>query len=660
MRLPVGWENIGQRSISPRLTRDRGLADLAGKGLTLKPETQVVEVQQLKVPLPGPCPASVLQLVEQRSQANPEAAAVTVGGQALTYGELDRQANRLAHRLRKVGVGAECLVGVYMERSPASVIAALAAFKAGGAYLPLDPTLPEERLAFMLTDAKVTAVVSNAALSRRVPKGPWVVVDSGERNSGASALTIHGPEVEISPGNLAYVIYTSGSTGQPKGVEVTHGSLMNLVAWHVQAFSVNAADRATLQAAVGFDAAVWEVWPYLASGASVAIPEETVRNQPEALRDWLVASGITITFLPTAIAERMLQLHWPQETALRILLTGADALRRRPAVDAPFALINNYGPTECTVVATSGLVSAEPSAGVPSIGRPIDNTEIHILDGEMRPVPDGCSGEIYIGGAGVARGYRNNPALTAERFVRSPFEGSNNGRLYRSGDLARLLPNGEVEFLGRVDEQIKIRGFRVEPGEIAGALNSYPGIQASAVALLGGENEEKRLAAYLVLAPDAQIALLNLRQALSRRLPEYMVPSVFGKIPSLPLTANGKVDYASLPVLNEWNTLPESEFIAPRTIVEQRLAAILAPLLHVEQVSAKDNFFLLGGHSLLGTQLITKIKEAFDVELSLLSLFDHPTLEEMSVEVENLILVKMGAGNGDGAIPPQAVRPRRQ
>ena len=314
MRLPVGWENIGQRSISPRLTRDRGLADLAGKGLTLKPETQVVEDQQLKVPLPGSCPASVLQLVEQRSQANPEAAAVTGGGRTLTYGELDRQANRLAHHLRKVGVGPECLVGVYMERSPASVIAALAAFKAGGAYLPLDPALPEERLAFMLADAKVTAVVSSTALSRRVPTGPWVVVDSDERNSGSSAQAGCGPEVEISSGNLAYVIYTSGSTGQPKGVEVTHGSLMNLVAWHVQAFSVNAADRATLQAAVGFDAAVWEVWPYLASGASVAIPEETVRNQPEALRDWLVASGITITFLPTAIAERMLLLRWPQES----------------------------------------------------------------------------------------------------------------------------------------------------------------------------------------------------------------------------------------------------------------------------------------------------------------------------------------------------------
>jgi amino acid adenylation domain-containing protein len=559
--------------------------------------------------------------------------------------------------LRTVGVGLESLVGVYMERSPASVIAALATFKAGGAYLPLDPTLPEERLAFMLADAKVTAVVSSAALGHRLPKGPWALVNLDDLNA-ASSRPSQGPQVEISPDNLAYVIYTSGSTGQPKGVEITHGSLMNLVAWHVRAFNVNAADRATLQAAVGFDAAVWEVWPYLASGASVAIPEETVRNQPEALRDWLVASGITITFLATATAERMLLLEWPEKASLRILLTGADALRRRPTAATPFVLVNNYGPTECTVVATSGPVLAGPSASLPSIGRPIDNTLIHILDEQMCPVPLGDAGEIYVGGAGVARGYRNNSALTTERFVPNPFDAGNIGRLYRTGDLARFVPNGEVEFLGRVDEQIKIRGFRVEPGEIVGALNSYPGIQASAVSQLGEENGEKRLAAYLVLAPNAQVTLTSLRQALSRRLPEYMVPSVFGNVLSLPLTRNGKVDYSSLPVLTESNTLPESEFVAPRTVVEQRLAAILAPLLHVEQVSAKDNFFMLGGHSLLGTQLITKIKEAFDVELSLLSLFDHPTLEEMSVEVENLILVKIGAGNGDGTKIPHSPVPR--
>jgi acyl-CoA synthetase (AMP-forming)/AMP-acid ligase II/acyl carrier protein len=373
-----------------------------------------------------------------------------------------------------------------------------------------------------------------------------------------------------------------------------------------------------------------------------------------------VANRITITFLPTAIAESMLALPWPRTAALRILLTGADTLHRRPAPDMPFVLVNNYGPTECTVVATSGPVTAETSDALPSIGRAIDNTEIHILDEKMRQVRKGDAGEIYIAGAGVARGYRNNPALTAERFVQDPFDASGNGRLYRTGDLARFLPDGDIEFLGRVDEQIKIRGFRVEPGEIVSALNSYPGIRASAVAMTRGENGDRRLAAYVVLAPDAQVTVSNLRQALSKRLPEYMVPSLFKKLPTVPLTANGKVDYSSLPVLTETNTMPESEFVAPHTLVEQRLAAILAPLLHVERVSAKDNFFLLGGHSLLGTQLITKIKESFDVELSLLSLFDHPTLEEMSVEVENLILVKIGASNSDATSTSEAAVPESQ
>lgn len=612
----------------------------------MKPEAQVVEDQELKIPAPSWNPSSVLQWVEHRAQANPDAAAVVTGAGTMTYGEMNRRADRLAHHLRTVGVGPERLVGIYMERSAASVVAALATFKAGGAYLPLDPALPEERLAFMLADSKVTVVIASEALSARLPQGPWTVVNADQINSAPSLCACQESEVEIAADNLAYVIYTSGSTGQPKGVEITHGSLMNLVSWHVRAFGVNAADRATLQAAVGFDAAVWELWPYLASGASVAIPEESVRNQPEALRDWLVANGITITFLPTAMAERMLALTWPAKTALRILLTGAEALRKRPTVKLPFILINNYGPTENTVVATSGPVTADPAGSLPSIGRAIDNTEIHILDEQMHPVAQGEAGEIYIGGAGVARGYRNNDAMTEGRFVRNPFNRNGHGRLYRTGDLARFLPDGEIEFQGRVDEQIKIRGFRVEPGEIIAALNAYPGIVASAVCLRG--NGEKRLTAYVVLAPGAQVTVSGLRAALARRLPEYMLPSVFGKVQTLPLTVNGKVDYAALPALNDANTLPESEFIAPHTIVEKRLAAILAPLLHVERVSAKDNFFLLGGHSLLGTQLITKIKESFDVELSLLGLFDHPTLEEMSVEVENLILVKMGATNGDG------------
>jgi amino acid adenylation domain-containing protein len=625
----------------------------------VKPETELIEDQR-KMTAREPRGATVLHLVEERSITTPDAVALLGpnGTGQLTYRELDHQANGLARHLRKLGVKADCVVGVYTERTQGSVIAALAILKAGGAYLPLDPALPEQRLAYMLEDARVTAVVSSSALRSRLPQGAWEVLSLDDLNSDRSATADADKRAaDVLPEHLAYVIYTSGSKGQPKGVEVTHANLMNLVHWHLRAFQVTNADRASLQAAIGFDAAVWELWPYLAAGASVAIPEETVRNRPEGLRDWMVASGITITFLPTAMAERMLALEWPKKTPLRILLTGAEALRRRPGKEIPFTLVNNYGPTECTVVATSGVVAADPAGSLPSIGRGIDNTKMLILDTQMRPVANGDAGEIYVGGAGVARGYRNNPALDAERFVRNPFNSTNGDRLYRTGDLGRFLPNGEIEFLGRLDEQIKIRGFRVEPGEIANALNSYPGIRGSAVMQLGGENSEKRLAAYLVLEPGAAVTVSGLRQSLSKRLPDYMVPTLFKRLPSLPMTANGKIDYKSLPRQTESSNLPESDFVAPRTLVEQKLAAILGPLLNVERVSVKDNFFLLGGHSLLGTQLITKIKEGFDVELSLLSLFDHPTLEEMSVEVENLILAKMGVSNGGGSTAPQAVVP---
>jgi len=628
----------------------------------LKPEAQLFEDRQPKTSLPDGARACVPQLVAQWAQATPQATAVSSGAEMLSYEALDRRANRLARHLRGLGVGADRLVGVYLERSPESVIAALAVFKAGGAYLPLDPALPAERLAYMLTDANVSAVITHAGLSANLPQGEWPVVAFDGFEAEHAGSSTESLEVEVLPEHLAYVIYTSGSTGRPKGVEIEHSSLLNLVQWHVKTFGITPTDRASLQAAVGFDAAVWELWPYLASGASVCIPEPAVRNHPEALRDWLIANGITVTFLATALAEQMLLLPWAGQCPLRILLTGADALRRRPGAEIPFRLVNNYGPTECAVVATSGVVLPDASAtALPTIGRAIDNTEIHILDEKMRAVEAGEAGEIYIGGAGVARGYRNNPALTGESFVADPVRNGSSGRLYRTGDVGRFLANGEIEFLGRVDDQMKLRGFRVEPGEIVSALNLHAGVQASAVSLQSRERGEKRLVAYLVITPGASVRVAELRETLSRRLPEYMVPAVFVKIKTLPLTINGKVDQDALPVPSAANMLEETEFVAPRTLVEQRLAGILAPLLHVDQVSVKDNFFLLGGHSLLGTQLLTKIRDTFGVELSLLSLFDHPTLEEMSVEVENLILAKVTGGNGaNGSTPAQSTAERSQ
>jgi amino acid adenylation domain-containing protein len=584
----------------------------------------------------------VPQMVARQAASSPDAIALAAGSEVLTYAELNRQANRLAHLLQAMGVGPQTVVGIYLERSPAMVMAALAVLKAGGAYLPLDEATPTERISFMLRDAGVPVLITRSRLFERVPAGNWQVLNLDDRHSEIIAGAAESPAVNLSPESLAYVIFTSGSTGQPKGVEITHAGLQNLVRWHWRAFQVTSEDRASHQSGLGFDAAVWEVWPYLAIGASVHIPDENIRNNPEVLRDWLVQQRISITFLPTVLAEALLLLDWPPQTALRVLLTGADRLYRRPSAKLPFQLVNNYGPTECTVVATSAPVApVESESGVPSIGRAIDNIEIYILDEHMKPIEPGGAGELYLGGVGVARGYRNRPELTAQKFVANPFGDHPGDRLYRSGDLVRQLPNGEIEFLGRLDDQIKIRGYRIEPGEIVAVLNSHPGVKSSVVAAREDDSGEKRLIAYLILADDSRPTASGLRSHLQKQIPDYMIPAEFVEIDSFPLNSSGKIDRAALPTPNPGNSLPDEEFVAPQSIVELRLAEIIASLLHIDRVGANDNFFLLGGHSLLGTQLLTRISQAFGVEMSLLSLFDHPTLAGMSAEIERLILEKI-------------------
>jgi len=605
--------------------------------------------------------------IAEQAAANPAAPAVTDGAVTLTYGELEGRSNQLARFLQSAGVGAEHVVGLYLERTPEMVVAALAILKAGAAYLPLPPDSPRERLAFTLLDAQVTSLVTTSGLAGELAAGDYhtVVVD---RDAKEIAKHSAGPVAcHLHEDALAYVIYTSGSSGQPKGVEILHRGLLNLIGWHLRAFQVTSADRASHLAALGFDAAVWELWPYLAAGASVHLAKESIRQNPEALRDWLVAQQITVAFVATPLAERLMLLDWPKGTVLRILLTGADTLHHCPPASLPFMLVNNYGPTEYTVVATSGQVLPSGSASRrPSIGRPIDNTQIYVLDGDMKEVAAGTRGELYIGGAGMARGYRNHAQWTEQRFVANPFhstsadsaKGRANGngcaknhlddRLYRTGDEVRCLPNGEIEFLGRFDEQVKIRGYRIEPGEIVNVLDAHPEVVTSAVVARElEEGGEKSLIAYVVLAANAKLTAATLREYLSKRLPPYMVPGRFVRVAAMPVTSNGKVDRAALPVPNTANCLPDEAFVSPRTLVEQRLAAILSTLLHVKQVGVNDNFFLLGGHSLLGTQLLTRISQSFGVDLTLLALFNHPTLAEMSEEIEKLILAKLEAAGTD-------------
>jgi amino acid adenylation domain-containing protein len=604
------------------------------------PETQSLRPQTLPTGFlheVADCIAPISQMVALRAKSAPEAIAVEAGGAMLTYRELDTRANQLANRLVELGVGRETVVALALVRSAESVMSSLAVLKAGGAYLPLDPAYPAERLAFMLNDAQPRVLITNSEASRNLPAGPWSVIeiDADPELDRCSTLA---PAIETTKDQLAYVIYTSGSTGQPKGVEVTIENLSNLISWHQRAFEVSAKDRASHLASVGFDAAVWEVWPYLTAGASLHLPDESTRVSPESLRDWLVANQITISFIPTALAESLMQMDWPAATALRFLLTGADTLHRYPQTGLPFEVVNNYGPTECTVVTTSGRVdNSNEASGLPTIGQPIANCEVFILDENLCQVAPGAAGELYVGGLNLARGYRNRPDLTAAKFICDPFSEGQSARLYRTGDLARYLPNGDIAYLGRADEQIKILGYRIEPTEIEAAIDRHPAIAASAVIARGSNCTEKRLTAYITMRNGTTPSAAELREFLKTSLPDYMLPSIFARLDRLPLTANGKVDRAGLPEPTIENTLRDEDFIAPGTPIETRLAKILCSLLNLSEVSVNDNFFLLGGHSLLGTQLIAKIRSAFGVDMALRTLFDAPSIAELSSEIERLI-----------------------
>ena len=592
----------------------------------------------------------VQDLVREHAQATPDAIALTSGSNKVTYGELDARANQLAHFLRSSGVGPEVPVAICMRRSIELAVAALGILKAAGAYVPLDPTYPTHRISMLLEDSGAPLVLTERCVASNLPAGAWRAVVLDEYGLDSAHDSRVSPVTNTQSNNLAYIVFTSGSTGRPKGVQVTHANLLHLVSWHQRAFNVTAADRATLHASPGFDASVWELWPYLAAGASVHVVDETLRTAPEALRDWIVAQGITISFLPTALAERMIDLYWPPESALRVLLTGADTLRRRPNKGLPFDLVNNYGPTECTVVATSGRV--QPDEGMhdaPSIGRAIDSVNIHIVDEQMQPLPAGTSGELLIGGAGVARGYLNAPELTAERFLPDPFRDDPDARLYRTGDVGRYLPDGQIAFLGRIDEQIKIMGFRIEPQEIVAVLCRYRDIKDCFVTAYTDQSGNRRLVAYLVRATTERTKSGDLRHFLSDYLPDYMLPSTFVVMPELPRSASGKVVHSELPEPTASNILDDDSFEVPQSPIENHLAGFLSALLRVDHVGREDNFFMLGGHSLMGAQLIAKIQESFGVELSLRSLFEEPTVRGMSAEVERLIYAKVSAMSEDEA-----------
>ncbi|MFN6464051.1 MAG: non-ribosomal peptide synthetase [Nostoc sp. DedVER02] len=591
------------------------------------------------------------QLFEEQVQRTPDAVAVVFEDQQLTYQQLNSRANQLAHYLKSLGVSADMLVGICVERSIEMVVGLLGILKAGGAYLPLDPEYPTERLHFMLEDAQVSVLLTQQKLLDRLSQHQAKLVCLDTDWQLISQLSQDNLITETQATNLAYVIYTSGSTGQPKGVLIAHQGLLNLVFWHQNTFNITTLDKATQLAGTAFDAAVWELWPYLTAGASIYLVKSEFLSSLVKLRDWLISKQITISFLPTPLAQELLSLEWPTESlALRSILTGGDKLHQYPSDLIPFQLVNNYGPTENTVVTTSGLVVAKEQEQIsPSIGRAIANTQTYILDSNLQPVPIGIPGELHIAGVGLAKGYLNRPKLTTEKFIPNPFtrsrkageQGSRGAkilpnsqslvpspRLYKTGDLARYLPDGNIEYLGRIDNQVKIRGFRIELAEIEALLGQHDDVQICCVIAREETPGNKRLVAYVVPQKEVTPTTDELRQFLDDKLPGYMVPSVFVMLESLPLTPNGKVDRRALPAPDLQQEL--SNYVMPNTEVERIIAGIWQKTLEVEKVGIYNNFFELGGHSLLLVRINQQLQEKFGLEVSIVDMFNYPTIHRLS------------------------------
>jgi amino acid adenylation domain-containing protein len=576
----------------------------------------------------------VHELFEEQVERSPEAVAVVYEDEQVSYAELNARANRLAHHLRGMGVGPDVRVAICLERSVEMVVALLAVLKAGGAYVPLDPAYPAERLNYMLEDSAAAILLTHAAASEvpvayspglliiNLDGDEWQWAGQSERNPERAVTGVGGS-------SLAYVIYTSGSTGLPKGVMNEHQGLVNLVNWHCNAFQLTPGDRSSCVAGFGFDAAVWEIWPTLCIGANLLLPASTTARDPERLLAWWRVEPLDVSFLPTPIAE-LAFAGGIGNGSLRTLLIGGDRLQRPASPAMRASLVNNYGPTETTVVATSGCLA--PIDNLLHIGRPISNAQIYILDANQLPVPIRVTGEIYIGGAGVARGYLNRRGLTAERFLPDPYRMQPGGRLYRTGDLARWLPEGEIEFLGRNDFQVKVSGFRIELGEIEAVLNEHRLVRKSVVVARENENSGKRLFGYVVGEKEATSA--ELKRYLKERLPKYMVPAEIMIVEDIPLLPSGKIDRNALPSLDIVRPELHVAYIAPRTELERMIAGVWEVLLQVQHVGIHDNFFDLGANSLMMVQAATKLQDLIQRELPVLKMFQYPTISALAAHLD--------------------------
>ncbi|MBY7655402.1 non-ribosomal peptide synthetase [Burkholderia pseudomallei] len=627
------------------------------------------------------------RLFEAQAARHPDTIALIADGEPVGYAELNRRANRLARHLSARGLQPDQRVAICIDRGIDMVVAMLAVLKAGGAYVPLDPAYPSERLDYLLRDCAPVALLTHARLGASMQTR--LVLALARLDTGCALIDLESdagawrherdddpPPSGLTPRHLAYVIYTSGSTGQPKGVMVEHRSVCNLVAWHAGAFDVGTGCRSASVAGVAFDATTWEVWAALCNGGCLSLAPGDAASDPQALLRWWRAQELDVGFLVTPLAE-LAYATGQSNAGMRTLLIGGDRLSRWPDSMPPGQmLVNNYGPTEATVVATSGRL--QPGEATPPIGRPIANTRVYVLDAWLRPAPIGVAGELYIGGVQVARGYLNRPELTRERFIDDPFVAG--GRLYKTGDLARWRTDGRLEYLGRNDFQVKIRGFRIELGEIEAQLAKVADVRevvvlardsaaevhdsatehatpnalspspetstatAAATATATATATEKRLVAYYT--GDADVAALRAQAA--QHLPSYMVPSAYVRLDAWPLTPNGKLDRRALPAPAD-DAYARAEYEAPQGAKEEALAAIWRELLHVERVSRHDNFFELGGHSLLAVQLVSRLRQALSVEVALSTVFDAPVLSALASRLDD---------NTAAVLPPIPLAPR--
>jgi amino acid adenylation domain-containing protein len=628
------------------------------EGITADPEQHVsdlpllteAERQQLllewnKTEAVSPADGCIHALFEAQVERSPDAVAVVCEEAQLTFRALNARANQVAYRLQSLGVGPEVMVGVYAERSLETVIALWAILKAGGVYVPLDPVYPKERLAFMLKDTQAPVLLTQARLVERLPASEVEVICLDADREAMAPAYEENPDSGVMAENLAYVIYTSGSTGQPKGVLISHGAIANHCRAVQQHYQLTPRDHVLQFASLAFDASLEQIFAALIAGARLVLRDEEVWAAAD-LQQKALDLGLTVINVPPAYWHQ-LALEWaeaPEQVPppLRLVIIGGDVMQpetlhlwwQTPMQAA--RLLNAYGPTETTITATTFEVpvgfNAQLSDRRIPIGRPQADRQVYILDLYGHPTPIGVPGELCLGGAYLARGYLNQPELTADRFIPNSFSHKPGERLYKSGDLARYLPDGTIEFLGRIDQQVKMRGFRIELGEIEAVLGQQPAVQEVVVIAREDDPGSKRLVAYLVANPTPAIAAL--RDFMRQKLPEYMVPGAFVFLDALPVTTTGKVDRRALPAPDKVRPGVENAYIAPRTPIEAQLTEIAAQLLGVARVGIDDNFFDLGGHSLLATQFLSRIRASFQVEVPLRSLFEKPSIAQIAADVE--------------------------